>query len=180
MSNQSRFLQWKTNNPDSYEELLQRRKKRYRESEEFRQRQLKHTADWREKQRRDKQPKKRTPKPRNFQIDGSQVECWSAGRTADFLGVDKKTVTNLEKNGTIPTNHVVAPNRRRWWPAEFVQWLKPFFDVRKGGISAQELHRRVWIGWSEEQVRGVIPVVHGELREEIYGDTDQTKGEHPS
>lgn len=172
----NRYIQWKTNNPGAYKELLRRRKKRYRENEEFRTRQLQHTADWREKKRQDKHPRKRTPKPKDFQINGTQVECWSAGRTADFLGVDKKTVTNLEKNGTIPTNHVVALNRRRWWPVEFVRWLKPFFDARKSGTSAQELHRRVWIGWSEEQVRGVIPVIHGDLREETDGEADQTKG----
>jgi len=78
---------------------------------------------------------------------------------ADFLGVTKKTITNLENSGTIPTNHLISTNNHRWWPAEFVEWLQPFFAARKAGITAQEFHRRVWVSWSEELSRGIIPIV---------------------
>jgi translation initiation factor 2 beta subunit (eIF-2beta)/eIF-5 len=172
----NRYIQWKTNNPDSYKEVLRRRRERYAENEEFRERQLQHTTEWRVKQRKSKKgSKKRTPKPKIFELGGHQIECWSAGRTAEFLDVDKKTVTNLEKSGTIPTNHVVADNRRRWWPASFVRWLAPYFEQRKSEISAQEFHRRVWIGWSEEQVRGIIPVVSGDLLREETSDDGETR-----
>jgi len=177
---QNRYVQWKTNNPDAYEEVLRRRRKRYSESEDYRQRQLQHTAEWREKQRKSRKKKKkavgkRTPKPKVFSISGLQIECWSAGRMAEFLEVDKKTIINLEKGGSIPINRVTAPNRRRWWPAEFVRWLKPYFEQRKTEISAQEFHRRVWIGWSEEQVRGVIPTVSGDLLREETSDDGETQ-----
>lgn len=179
--NKNRYIQWKTNNPDSYEEVLRRRRERYSQDEDYRQGQLRHTAEWREKRRKQQKAKKRkkvgkrTPKPKLFTVKGHEIECWSAGRTAEFLGVDKKTITNLEKNGTIPVNHLVAPNRRRWWPASFVRWLKRYFEQRKSGIPAQEFHRRVWIGWSEEQVRGVIPVVSGELLREVASDDGETQ-----
>jgi hypothetical protein len=180
MTNQNRYIQWKTNNPDSYKELLRRRRERYKRNEEYRKRQLQHTAAWRKRKGKEGVTKKRTPKPKIFQVGEQEVECWSAGRTADFLNVDKKTISNLEKSGAIPTNHLVSANRRRWWPAEFVQWLKPYFVARKAGISAQEFHRRVWIGWSEEQVRGAIPVVLGEfLPQESSGD-DQVEGKPKS
>ena len=179
----NRYIQWKTNNPDSYEEVLRRRRERYRKDEDYREAQLRHAADWREKQRkrgkkskkRRKTQSKRTPQPKLFPIDGRRVECWSAGRTADFLGVDKKTVRNLERKGTIPVNHLVAPNGHRWWPASFVRWLKPYFEQRKSGTSAQEFHRRVWIGWSEEQVRGFIPVVSGDSLREVTSDDGETQ-----
>lgn len=178
----NRYVQWKTNNPDSYEELMRRRKKRYRENEEVRQRQLQHAANWREKQRKKKKlPQKRTPKPKVFGVGGTTIECWSAGRTAEFLGVDKKTITNLEKNGSIPVNHLVAHNRRRWWPAAFVRWLLPYFEARKEGTSAQEFDRRVWIGWSEEQVRGVMPLVGKNLAPGMAdGAEDQTEEHYSS
>jgi len=171
MTTQNRYIQWKTNNPDSYQEVLRRRRERYAKEATFRERQLQLTAEWREKEKRKKNSSKkrgsRLPKPKLFEIDGALVECWSAGRTAQFLGVDKKTITNLEERGTIPTNHIVAPNRHRWWPAAFVCWLKPFFDQKSDGIPTEEFHRRVWTGWSEEQVCGMIPVVSGDsLREE--------------
>jgi len=173
----NRYVQWKINNPSSYEEVLRRRRKRYQENEDYRSRQLQHTAEWREKQKKasKKASVKRPLKPKMFEVCGHQVECWSAGRVAAFLGVDKKTVVNLEDNGSIPINHIIAANRRRWWPARFVQWLKPFFDQRKSGISAQEFHRRVWIGWSEEQVRGVMPVVSGDLLREETSDGGETQ-----
>lgn len=180
--NQNRYIQWKSNNPNSYEEVLRRRRERYADDEAYRQSQLQHTAEWREKQRKDKSKKqkrrilgKRTPKPKFFLVDDHQIECWSAGRTAEFLEVDKKTITNLEQSGTIPTNRIVADNRHRWWPANFVRWLKPYFEQRKSEISAQEFHRRVWIGWSEEQVRGIIPVVSGDLLREETSDDGETQ-----
>ena len=172
----NRYVQWKTNNPDSYEEVLRRRRERYAESEAYRTRQLQHTAEWRGKQKtKEKPPSKRTPKPKMFRVNDIQVECWSAGRTADFLNVVKKTITNLEKAGTIPTNHLVAANGRRWWPAEFVIWLSRFFEERKSGIPAEEFHRRVWIGWSEEQVRGIIPVVSGDSLRKDSSDDGETQ-----
>lgn len=177
MSN-SRYVQWKTNNPDSYEEVLRRRRERYNKNADYRKRQLQHTAEWRDKQKTKllkKSANKRLPKPKVFVINDAQVECWSAGRTADYLGVDKKTITNMERSGTIPTNHTVESNRRRWWPAEFVIWLGPFFEERKSRISAQEFHRRVWIGWSEEQIRGIIPVVSGDSSRKDSSDDGETQ-----
>ena len=175
---ESRFIQWKTSNPESYAEMLRKRRVRYNEDESARLRQLEHNRNWRKKQR-DKQqstPKKRTPKPKFFDVSGAFVEFWSVGRTVEFLGIDKKTIANLEDNGSIPINHYTAPNRRRWWPAEFVYWLKPFFAARKIGISAKEFHRRVWIGWSEEQTRDAVPVIQDDgPREERLYEADQTE-----
>lgn len=177
MNGNHRYIQWKTNNPDSYEEVLRRRRERYQQDEEYRKSQLQHAAEWREKKRRERKKakkRKRTPKPRLFLFEDRQIECWSAGRTAEFLGVDKKTITNLEKSGTIPLNHGVAANKHRWWPANYVRWLKTFFE-EKAEIPAQEFSRRVWIGWSEEQVRGVIPMVSGGLLREVASDDGETQ-----
>ena len=161
--NESKFVQWCNSNPVGYAELLRRRRKKYANDDDAREKQLAHNAAWREKQKKRKTSKKRTPQPKTFTINDQPVECWSIGRTAEFLGVSKQTVPNLEDTSTIPTNHYVCPSRRRWWPAEFIRWIKPFFESRfpsEGqGISAQEFHRRVWTGWGEEQVRGVVPVV---------------------
>lgn len=161
--NESRFIQWKQSNPSAYDELLARRRQRYAADEAARQRQLAHNAAWREKQKKLKGRKKRVPNPKFFMLEGRDVECWTISRVAEFLGVSKQTIANLESVGTIPMNHYVCENGRRWWPAAFVRWIKPFFEARftsdVPGISAQEFHRRVWTGWAEEQVRGEIPVI---------------------
>lgn len=161
--NESRFVQWKNSNPAAYNELLQRRRKKYASDPAAREKQLAYNAAWREKQKR-KARRSRAPRSRMIEIDGNQVECWSVSSTANFLGVSKQTITNLEFLGTIPTNHYVCPtSRHRFWPALYVKWLKPFFDTRfpenGPGIPAREFHRRVWTAWGEEQVRGVIPVI---------------------
>jgi len=160
----SRFIQWREANPEGYEALLRRRRESYRTDEERRRRQLKHNANYRKKMRRKKAAEARKGKPRQrkpkyFTINGEQVKCWSVGRTAAYLGINKRTITALENEGRIPLNRFVDQNNHRWWPVEFVRWLKPFFDARKEGVSAREFHRRVWIDWSEEQSRGVVPVV---------------------
>jgi hypothetical protein len=160
--NDSRFIQWKTSNPDGYDELLKRRRQKYAEDEAARQRQLAHNAAWREKQKQRKS-RKRVPSPRFFMLEGRDVECWTVSRAAEFLGVSKQTITNLESDGTIPLNHHICESGRRWWPAAFVRWLKPYFEARfvpdAPGISAQEFHRRVWTGWAEAHVGGAIPVI---------------------
>jgi hypothetical protein len=160
--NESRFIQWKQSNPEGYDELLRRRRKNYADNEEARRRQLAHNAAWREKQKI-KPHRRRTPNPKMIEVDGLSVECWSIGLAAEHLGVSKQTITNLESVGTIPLNHHICESGRRWWPASFIEWLKPFFEARFTtdfpAISAQEFHRRVWTAWAEEQVRGVIPVI---------------------
>jgi len=181
MSN-SRFIQWKESNPSGYDDLLRRRRTKYADSEEARKRQLGHNANWREKQRqkKSKQRKSHIPKPRQIEIGGATVECWSVGHVASYLGVSKQTISNLEDNGSIPTNHFLDSNRRRWWPASFVHWLSPFFNARfEVGISAQEFHRRVWTGWTEEQMRGVVPVVGALATEDTGGRKNPTQGRKP-
>lgn len=179
MSN-SKFVQWCASNPDGYAELLSRRRKNYADDEDARKRQLAHNAAWREKQKQRKSRKKRTPKPKMFTINGQNVECWSVGRMTEFLGISKQTITNLEDSGTIPTNHYVCPSRRRWWPAAFVHWMRPFFQSRfpaeGSGISAQEFHRRVWTGWGEEQVRGAIPIMAVSKVMEVGREQDSVEG----
>ena len=176
----SKFVQWRTSNPVGYDELLRRRRKNYADDEEARRTQLAHNAAWRKKQKGRKTATKRTPHPKTFEINGQNVECWSIGRAADYLGVSKQTITNLETSDTIPTNHHICKSNRRWWPATFVEWVKPFFESRfpaeGSGISAQEFHRRVWIGWSEEQVRGVVPTVSTLKVTEDKDDQDSIEG----
>ena len=176
--NESRFVQWRKANPVAYDELLRRRREKYADNPDAREKQLKQNAAWRAKQKKRKTRKKRTPRPRQFRIGERVIECWSIGRTAEFLGVSKQTITNLESLGTIPTNHHVCASRRRWWPATYVQWLKPFFEARfttdGTGISAQEFHRRVWTAWGEEQVRGEIPVIDAS---QVNGDGDEDSAE---
>lgn len=165
--NESKFVRWRKANPTAYDELLRRRRQSYQNDEEARRKQLAANAAWRKKQKKQKKRQTRArglPKPKLLYVGGQPVEFWSVGRSASFLGVSKQTITNLENLGTIPVNHYVCESsRHRWWPADFVRWLKPFFQTRfpaeGAGISAQEFHRRVWTAWGEEQVRGVIPVV---------------------
>lgn len=181
MNEQSKFVQWRISNPTAYDELLRRRREKYAEDATTRKKQLEHNAAWREKQKRKRTRKKRLPSPKFFTIGGRPIECWSIGRAADYLGVSKQTITNLEEMGTIPTNHYVCESRRRWWPVLFVRWLKPFFKSRfpaEGtGISAQEFHRRVWTAWGEEQVRGVVPVIA--VSEEDVDEQDRIEGTGP-
>ena len=175
--NVSRFVQWRNNNPQGYEALLHRRRESYQTDEDRRLKQLQHNANYRKKVKSRAGEQKRSPrqrKPKIMLLNNRSVEFWSVGRMAAHLGISKRTITALEDEGRIPINRYVDQNNHRWWPAEFVRWLKPFFDARKDGVSAREFHRRVWIGWSEEQARGVVPMVGtGIDAEETDGDSTE-------
>jgi hypothetical protein len=178
----SRFIRWRMTDPDAYQRHLEDRKKRYAEDEEFRESQLRYNAAWREKKKKKNSKKpavKRPRKPRTLDVNGKKVEFWSVGRMANTLGVCNRTITNLEKVGSIPINHLLD-KRRRWWPADFVLWLKPFFEARQNGISAQEFHRRVWTGWTEAQIAGVVTALspeRSELDGELENHTQERTGE---
>lgn len=180
----SKFVHWRRANPTAYDELLRRRREKYQSDLDAREKQLAANAAWRSKQKRleqKQQRKRKLPRAKVLYLNGAPVEFWSIGRAASYLNVSKQTITNLEQLGTIPINHYVCPSsRHRWWPARFVQWLRPFFDVRfpeaGQGISAQEFHRRVWTSWGEEQVKGVIQVVATSAVNEDPNEQSSIKG----
>jgi len=169
MSN-SRFLRWKNSNPESYARALERRKKRYADDEVFAERR-------REAVRKSvRNKKKRGPKPLKPRLfphpcTGEMIEHWSVGVCADFWGVSKRQIANLEAKGSIPINRHVTSSGRRWWPAAYAKWLKPFFDLRTSReISAKEFSRRVWDGWPEAVAFGIVPNLNAEVEDDNNGE----------
>jgi hypothetical protein len=158
----SRFLRWKNSNPDTYQKHLDRRKKRYAEDEAFAEKRREFV---RKSVLKKKKRGPRPIKPRLFPHPhtGEMIEHWSVGVCADYWGVSKRQIANLESKGSIPINRHVTSTGRRWWPAAYAKWLKPFFDLRTSReISAKEFSRRVWEEWPEAIASGLVPNLNAE------------------
>ncbi len=169
----SKFSEWWKNNPDKSEKIKDRRRKRYAEdpihAERERERKRKAYA---EKKRQEASPGPRLPKPKLIWHEERMVEVWSVGRVAAHLEVHKRTISSLEARRAIPTNRTVDSIGRRWWPAEFVEWLKGFFDLRKTGkLSPQEFSTRVWNEWKNERNKSSMPVM-GKVENDHTEDED--------
>lgn len=152
----SRFVEWWKNNPEKAEEIRRRRRERYRQyrDRELERKRVSRVAD-----------RQRLPKPKTVTVDDLQVELWSVGRTSKFLGIHKRTLAGLEARRAIPINRITDSRGRRWWPADFVKWLKPYFDLKNSKkITAREFRSRVSNDWKlaivqfpvigEDDVRG--------------------------
>ncbi|RLC75197.1 MAG: hypothetical protein DRJ03_30625, partial [Chloroflexi bacterium] len=143
----SRWVRWWKDNPDRAEAIKKKRRDKYNSDEAFRARVLDRKRIARAKK---KKGQKRFPKPRVFHHKGEDIVTWSVGRVAAFLGVHKRTISNLEAKGTIPINRVVDNNGRRWWPKGYIEWLSPFFDLKNSGdLTSRMFSRRVWKEWNE-------------------------------
>ena len=143
----SRFKRWWDNNPDKAEEIRRRRRERYAENAESERRRK------RKERARKSSVVKRYPRPRLFTHNGELVEAWSVGRVADYWGIHKRTNSSLESREAIPINKFIDENKRRWWPVDFVEWLKPYFDLRSSKkITPREFTKRVWNDWTSADV----------------------------
>ena len=149
----SRFVRW-WSDPKNQAKVDQI--KAYRSTPEYKERE-------RQRKKLAQQRKKglaKLPKPRVYHFKDQDYIIWSVGRVAHCLGVHKRTISNLERKSTIPTNRITDSNNRRWWPASYIRWLKPYFDLKNSGdISSKEFSRRVWKDWRQAVAAGVFPVL---------------------
>lgn len=153
----SRFVKWWQDNPKKAEQIRKKRRERYAKDAEFRKKE-------RERKRAARSKKqgfaKTYPRPKLYPLGDKVYELWSVGRVAETLGIHKRTLAGLESRGAIPTNRYVDVNGRRWWPKEFVAWLKPFFELKNNRkISSQEFSSRVWNEWNKALAEGKLPQI---------------------
>lgn len=86
------------------DEILENRKKRYNEDSEYREKVLQSSRDYREEQR--KEPRVKTPRYQKPLVgtapDGREIQLFSVGALAMFLGRSVQAINHWEKNGLIP------------------------------------------------------------------------------
>lgn len=164
MTGESRFVRWWRENPEKAEAIKERRRQKLEQNPALR------DAERKRHRRRRKRSKraKRVLRPRVIYHDGQPVEVWAAGMVSDYLDCPKRTITWMENHDRIPINRWQDSLKRRWWPADFVRWLKSFFVARqRREISAREFAQRVFEGWSTERQKGIIPdLMQGETHEQ--------------
>lgn len=153
---------------DLAERTLSKRRQRYANDPEYRER-IKDSV------RKNREAKKGESQKRSFNrdkiviINGEAVQLFSSGKTASIVGVGSRTIENWEKKGLIPINRAKDPVGRRWYPADFVAFLAEHVADRQEH-RCDEWSRRVKDAWQMRQLGNhPIPMV-GEHLEDDYGD----------
>lgn len=89
---------------------------------------------------------------------GKHILLMGLGATADACNLSKKTFLSYEEREVIPINRVIDEQGRRWYPREFVEFLKPLLE--KQSIRREplwKLTRRVEQAWNKEKLS--IPLI---------------------
>lgn len=146
--------------PERRDKSRKRKKKRYAEDDDYRQRQI--DAAKARYQRTKPKPRGRKPRGPNkpkphFLADGRLISLLSAGAAAEAVGISKRTLISYEDKEVIPLNRLMDAQGRRWYPDEFIEFLKPLLahqsDLRE---PLWRLKKRVQLAW---QATTSIPVL---------------------
>lgn len=95
------YAEWYEQNK---EKLAEKRKKRYEEDPEYKQKVLDQSASYREKNR--KEPRVKLPrhrKPKSYTLsDGTEIQMFSVGAFAMYIGRSVQSVNHWEREGLLP------------------------------------------------------------------------------
>lgn len=139
--------------PEERDKARKRKKKRYEENDDYRQRQIDNAKA--RYQRTKPKPVGRKPRGPNkpkphFLPDGRLISLLSAGAAAKAIGISKRTLISYEEKEVIPTNRLMDDRGRRWYPDEFIEFLKPILehqsDLRE---PLWRLKQRVQLAWQD-------------------------------
>jgi hypothetical protein len=160
----SKFIQWWQGNPERADAIRERRRDRYQNDPDFRQREIDRVKAYAAQHKCDPKARGRTHnKPKHVWINNQSVEMWSTGHTLKELGIGRSTLLTWERNNEIPRHRWIDDVGRNWWPAEFVMWLRPFVrDRHEGRINRQEFVSRVSQSWAVS--RSQLPQVSNDER----------------
>lgn len=132
----SRFADRYRTDPEWREELLARRRARYKDDESYREKQ---------KRRAKRKTISQAAPSLKLLVHGEPVEFVPLSRAAALTGVSKKTFRVLDDTGVIPRHRFIDPTtKRRWYPLSYVEWLIPFLaEQRESRIPHWLLKERV-------------------------------------
>lgn len=122
------------------------------------------------RQRRPRRRHRGPNKPIVRWLSGEDVTLLGAGMTADEVGISKRALARYHEHGVIPDNFWEDEIGRRWYPKEYVEFLRPLLAEQR--IRREPLWRlqaRVEREW--QRARNNIPLVGQEAEHgEVEGD----------
>ena len=177
MSDWANFIAY-GGSPEKRDKERKRKRDRYAADAEFREKKKADAkAQYEKRKKRMKRLRKAVKrrgrnKPRPYALpDGRMTMLLSLGDAADECGVSKKTLITYDTQEIIPTNRLIDTRHRRWYPREFIAFLKPLLE---GQSSRRDplwrLKQRVEQAWDEAQ-DGEIPI----LKESHRASQDQDR-----
>ena len=102
-------------------------------------------------------------KPRPLLYEGEVILLVSFGVLSDETGLSKAALRRYEKSGVIPSNHMVDPRGRRWYPKPFVEFLG---ELLRGQAARREplrvLKKRVEQAWGIARSHPEMPILKKE------------------
>lgn len=108
------------------EDVAERRKDRYENDPEYREKVLERSAQYRERQREVTQVRvPRHQKPRMFDMDGGEVALYSIGAFASYINRSVQSINHWESNGLLPrTPYRVGKRGFRYYSAEMMEVVR--------------------------------------------------------
>lgn len=126
MTEITRFMSY-WQDPNARRRVLDARRKRYHEDPEFRASEIERVKRGRKSKAKPRGRKRGSPnKPKEVEIAGRRVVLVGLGEAAQRIGVSKSVLRTYDDQGIIPRNREIDGLGRRWYPEDFVEWLKPF------------------------------------------------------
>jgi hypothetical protein len=84
-------------------------------------------------------------------IGGQPVVLWSIGKSADYIGVSKKTLEGWERQTHVPRNKITDEIGRRWYPKSYVIFIADLFKTKNPKERLAEWASRVKGAWVVRQ-----------------------------
>jgi hypothetical protein len=162
MSEWSQFIAY-GGSPEKRDKERKRKRDKYANDPEHREKKKAEARARYAAKRRDRIQKLRRARGRNkpkpyILPNGKTTLLIGLGATADACGISKKTLVAYEERGVIPINRLIDVNSRRWYPKEFVAFLKPLLENQSSQREPLwRLKRRVERAWQEAE--GTIPIL---------------------
>jgi len=167
--------------PNARRRVLDARRKRYHEDPEFRAAEIERVKRSRKSKVKPRGRKRGSPnKPKEVEIAGRRVVLVGLGEAALRIGVSKSVLRTYDDQGVIPRNRVIDGLGRRWYPENYIEWLKPFLkDQSRKREPHWAIQSRIEHAWPAAEVTRINEDVHDAGDEARSGDPDHgsTNGE---
>lgn len=148
------------NKPGYYDEwyqenrksLSERRKEKYEQDPEYREKILKRSAEYRERQRDVTQVRiPRHQKPRIFNYDGVDIPLYSIGAFAGYINRSVQSINHWEKGGLLPrTPYRVGERGFRYYSAEMMEVVRRIVGNKRRLFPVdKEMGDAIWNAWEE-------------------------------
>ena len=153
------------------EKVLEQRRLRYANDPAYRE-SIKASVRKNRKRKEPSNKKRSFNRDRVIIINGASIFLYSSGKAAHRMGVPSRMLELWEKKDVIPINRTTDNVGRRWYPADFVEFVAELAASRPQEENLSSWSKRVKEAWQVRQLSETpIPVVCERLEQDEQGSS---------